>query len=54
MARQLTLHRCRFTFSDGKLCHRIAREGWTTCNRHYTAGMSRAQWKLIHKPKEDN
>lgn len=30
---------CRF-----QSCHRTARKGWTTCDRHYTAGLSRSQW----------
>lgn len=34
---------CRYTRASVQ-CERAARDGWTTCARHYTAGMNRASW----------
>lgn len=32
-------------------CEREARKGYTTCGRHYSAGMSRKQWDMAQKAK---
>lgn len=42
--------RCRY-IRAGKQCKREATDGWTTCRRHYTAGMNRKTWDRIQKDK---
>lgn len=46
---------CRFksfTGHDWAQCEREARKGWTTCDKHYSAGMNRSQWAKLPKNRQ--